>query len=438
MKLKGKKVAVYGMGRSGISTLKLLKREEADLWAINEGDADAWKSIDTITSILPIERCTNEKMAIDLLATMDLIIISPGISLKHPSLALAHKQKVKIWGEIELGSQFNKAPIIAVTGSNGKTTTVTMIGEILKAAGKNVFVGGNIGVPFCEAALSKQKFDYIVLEISSFQLETIENFHPNIAIILNLFQTHGERYETIFDYANAKFNITKNMNKNDLLIYPSDFAVISAWAIQQKTQKISFDTLQIDQIKNKIAEHFSLDKFKLCGNHNISNLYFIIQALAHWKISERAIQKTIDTFGGVPHRVQFVSSKEKFIPYNDAKSTNWDATMTAVRSIEKKGKKLHLIVGGQRRGRDDSITPHISFFKEHVDQIILIGDTADQFADELEGQIKYIKATNLENAIKLERENDFNGIVLFSPAFPSFDQYENYVKRGEHFLRLLR
>jgi UDP-N-acetylmuramoylalanine--D-glutamate ligase len=412
LNLKNTNIVVVGMGVSGKSALKLLQLLGANAFGCNTTD-------------------NNFELTI---ANADLIILSPGIA--HSEI----KKKVEIWGEIELAYRYLESvgalkPIIGITGTNGKTTTTTFLGEMIETAGKKVFVGGNIGIPFCDMAIEvlegKRIYDYILLELSSFQLEGIEKFHVQIGLILNIFQNHGERYVTIEDYARSKFFISKNMTADDLLIYPLNFPLIANWAQTQIPRK---EVIDIDNLKIE----FSLSKFKLPGIHNKINLEFVLKVAEELRLDKVAIQKSIDTFSGVHHRIEFVDGVHDFHAYNDAKSTNWDATITAVNAMEKNGKKLYLIIGGKKRGHGDSILPSFDFFKKHVDRFYLIGEMANEIEAEIQNNADYKNLYTLEATIADVKKEKFDGVVLFSPGFPSFDQYLNYEKRGEQFVSLVK
>ena len=411
--LKNKNIVVLGLGVSGKSALKLLH----------------------LLGLKATGRNTEEHDTEEVINNADLVILSPGI----PREAIKNN-KVEIWGEIELAYRYLESvhaliPIIGITGTNGKTTTTTFLGEMLRAAGKKVFVGGNIGIPFCDMAIEvleqKASYDYILLELSSFQLESIERFHLSIALILNLFQNHGERYKTLEDYGKAKFNITKNMTQADLLIYPLNFPLIADWAAREKSRLIKIDTEHLEI-------NFDLSKFKLPGHHNLVNLSFVLAVARELKLNQASIQKSIEDFCGVHHRIEFVPCRKKFMAFNDAKSTNWDATITAVNAMEKKQRKLYLIIGGKKRGHGDSILPSLEALKKAVDRFYLIGEMAVEIALEITDKVEFKNLGNLEATVQDIKKEDFNGVVLFSPGFPSFDQYLNYEKRGEHFVKLIQ
>lgn len=445
--LKNKRIAVYGMGVSGLSALRFIKALEGEMIAINGGEVSTWAKSPGVLDFVNLENCfsENDPALPAKLNSVELVILSPGIPREHKLLKPLLEKNIPVWGEIELAYRYlestnNLRPLIGITGTNGKTTTTTFLGEMIAGDSKQVFVGGNIGVPFCDYTydvLTKNKHaDYILLELSSFQLESIDRFHLNVAMILNLYQNHGERYTTIEEYGRAKFFITNRFTENDVLVYPEDFAIIKNWAVSQKGKKLSVNTSR-PEVK------YDISKFKLPGIHNQVNLAFIIKAAETIGLSPKAIQHSIDTFTGVHHRIEYVDGVKglpQFCAYNDAKSTNWDATMTAVKAMEDFKLPIHLIIGGKKRGHGDSILPHLDFLKTNVTHFYLIGEMAEEIEGEIRGKVSYQKTDTLEATLKLLREKfaGEKGVLLFSPGFPSFDQFQNYAQRGEHFVRLLR
>ena len=445
--LKNKRIAVFGLGVSGLSALRFTKSLGAEIIAINGGEVISWAKSPGVLDYITLEQCFSEN-DIDLpskLDLIDLVILSPGIPRDHELLKPLHDQNIPIWGEIELAYRFLEvhsllSPIIGITGTNGKTTSTTFLGEMIEGDNKSVFVGGNIGVPFCDYAfdlfLKKPKLDFILLELSSFQLESIDHFHVNIAIILNLYQNHGERYAQIEDYALSKFNITNKFTENDILIYAEDFPIIKVWASEQTGIKIAINT------KNPHIA-FETKGFKLPGIHNLVNLAFILEAAQSIGLTTSAIEKSIKNFKGVHHRIEYVEEViglPKFIAYNDSKSTNWDATITAVVAMKDFKLPIHLIIGGKKRGHGDSILPYLVILKKYVSIFYLIGEMASEIEEEIKGNVKYKNVGSLEEALKVLREksSETSGVLLFSPGFPSFDQFQNYAQRGEHFIKLLK
>jgi len=440
MDLYNKKISVFGLGVSGRSALKFLAQEGADLSVVNQGDPAAWDNLAGITADVDLANCWNENAASEHLAQSSLIILGPGIPRTHPTLRLAHGRGVKIWSEIELAARFCEVPIIAVTGTNGKTTTVTLLGEMLKNCGHNPFVGGNIGTPFCDFAMQvdRKKYDYVVLELSSFQLESLENFSPHIAILLNLSPSHGERYAKFSDYARAKFHIADGMDLDDYLLFAKGGPLITEWLPSVSAQKWKVDTQASDLLRAEILKNYSLQSFQLLGEHNLVNLYFAIQALEFLDIRGAGIQKTIDEFRAPAHRLEKVPGDFPFTAYNDAKSTNWQSTMTALAGLAPYKKGLALILGGQFRGTGDELGEYLPLLGEYVERIFLIGESTDNLALELAGTMTIEKSYSLERVLEYCRNNEFSGTLLLSPGLPSFDQYANYEKRGEHFKNLLK
>ncbi len=456
LNLKNKRIAVYGMGVSGLSALRFIKSLEGDALAVNGGPVDSWAKLNEkgegVLKYVSKENCfsENDPRLKTELSKIDFVILSPGIPRDHEVLKPVNDKNIPIWGEIELAFRYLEesnqlSPMIGITGTNGKTTTTTFLGEMIEADQKSVFVGGNIGVPFCDYAFDlwsgKKKKDFILLELSSFQLESIDRFHLNVAMILNLFQNHGERYHSIEDYGRSKFFITNRFTSEDLLIYPEDFSLINHWAQTQICQKITLDT-RYPQIR------FPTKDFKLPGKHNLVNLSFIIKTAEAIGLSDKAIQSSMNSFTGVHHRIEYVSSVKdlpKFRVYNDAKSTNWDATLTAIKAMEDFKKPIHLIIGGKKRGHGDSILPYLKEIKSQVYKLYLIGEMSEEIANELNNvstdlKISFSVTKTLSETLKEVRENfkDDEGILLFSPAFPSFDQFNNYAHRGEVFVGLVQ
>jgi UDP-N-acetylmuramoylalanine--D-glutamate ligase len=450
--VNNKKVLVFGLGVSGLSAIRFLSSQKAQIWAVNSGSVDSWATQEVL-QYLDKSQCfsENDPQLNMVLNEIELVILSPGIPGDHPLLKdNPHFQSIPIWGELELAYRYLEMtnqlkPIIGITGTNGKTTTTTFLGEMIEASGKKVFVGGNIGVPFCDYALdvynSKPASDFILLELSSFQLESLDHFHVDIAIILNLYQNHGERYEKIEDYGRSKFNITNRFTDRDVLIYPENFPLIAVWASTQVGIKFCVHTDH--PTKNPMTD-YDLTKFKLPGIHNLVNLNFILLAAGVLKLPKSAIQYSIDHFAGVHHRIEYVSDVSGFaqsvVAFNDAKSTNWDATITAVKAMESLPGQLFLIIGGKKRGHGDSIIPYLDFLKTRVHQFYLIGEMAQEIEAELKGIVDYKLTNTLEETLKDMRslKSSEQAILLFSPGFPSFDQFKNYSHRGEHYMNLLR
>lgn len=418
------KVAVYGLGVSGLATLNYLtSHTNNEVFAINQGRVEAWPMFDQISGSLYRDHMLSEEDALGRVADFDQIILSPGISREVPLIQKALKSGVSVIGDVELAFGDYAGKLIAVTGTNGKTTTVTMISEVLKMGGIDCFTGGNIGTAACEYLLAGKNEKVAVLELSSFQLESIEKLHPFVAVVLNLSETHMERYNHIEDYRLAKYNIFKNCNAKD-------HGLIGRGLPKPETK---VNTTEITELAG-----FDFSECKLLGRHNRENFFCAYKTLEFLGVPNRdeLFQKFIKTFPGVSHRLQYAGSKGGVDFYNDAKSTNYEATRAAITATEENGKPIHLIVGGKLRS--DKIDLLSSIKDKKLAHIYTFGEAAELLLQNLSSNFNVSKLKTLDEVLdrigKLDLEN---ASVLFSPALPSFDQYANYVRRGEHFLKLV-
>lgn len=423
------------MGKSGQAAVALAKKLRQDIYAVNRGKPEDWYHAENLDKLLEICSCYSEEDFAQHFHKMDEIVISPGIPVTHPSLVKAVEKGVPILSEIEYAWRVCKdVPVIAITGSNGKTTTTTMIAEALKKAGKKVFCGGNIGIPFCDLPLSGEKPDFAVIEVSSFQLETIHDFHPVIGLILNIVPNHGERYDSVNDYAIAKFRMLKNMTAQDYLILGTENAYLD-YVKDCVIPKAMFT-------KGKLPPEFKFDfsKAKVKGEHNESNFYAAWKVLERLKIPDlqKLFQEFINEFPGVAHRLEFVLTKNDLSIYNDAKSTNLTATETAIKAFRKDPSPLHLIVGGKLRNESDKMLPGLLPYKDEIDTIFTIGDVTERVFEELKEHFLVVKAKDLKTVFELAKKGSLKGNLVFSPGFPSFDQFKNYVDRGEKFKQWAR
>lgn len=429
------RVSVFGMGKSGVAAVRLLQSRGVETHAINEGAVESWRDKDDLYRYLEPCYMHSQDDALEVFASSGLIIISPGIPTTHPALAMANAAGVPIISEIELAYWFcRKVPVIAITGTNGKTTTTTMIFEALKQAGKKVFCGGNIGIPYCDMAqkvLAGESFDYAVIEVSSFQLETIREFHPRIGLMLNLTPNHSERYEGVEDYGRAKLRLLLNMQAGDDLIVGEEAGAWVEWSASTKATRHIFakKNLPADFLKR-----FDFAKGVLVGAHNRANYYCAWKTLSLLGISglDSLFQKFIETFPGVEHRLEYVGTFSGLKVYNDAKSTNGEATRTALAAFEG-SEDLYLIVGGKLRNETDKLLPDLLPFKGRVKKIFTIGMTTERLVKELSGDFQTEAAHTLDQVFALAKSQKLQGNLVFSPAHPSFDQFKNYVDRGQQF-----
>jgi len=430
------KVAIFGLGKSGKSALKLAMREGYDTFAINQGKVSDWYQTENLEGLISLDNCFSQDDFKERFPLMDFIVLSPGIPVSHSALDSALEKNIPIISEIEFAYRFVKdVPVIAITGTNGKTTTTTMISMLLEKAGKKVFCGGNIGVPYCEMVLSNEKFDYAVIEVSSFQLETIQEFHPKIALILNIFPNHTERYDSVYDYAMAKFRLLINMTSEDFLIAGLENPFIEEMAFSP-VRRVYFTKGSLPQ---GFLSTFNFKESKATGEHNEANFFAAYQVLSLLEIPnlDTLFQGFINEFKGVAHRLEFVKDFNSLKIYNDAKSTNSLATTTAIRAFKDSKEDFYLILGGKLRNEADKILPELLEFKKQITKIFLIGDVTERLEAELKDDFLVEKSFKLENVLELMKKEKRKGNLIFSPGFPSFDQFKNYVDRGEKFKEMV-
>lgn len=418
------------MGKSGKSALQLAIKRGSEVYAVNKGPVDNWYIAEELPKIIDKKYCFNEDDFREKFAEMDEIVISPGIPVTHKDLSLAVANGVKIVSEIEFAwRECRDIPVIAITGTNGKTTTTTMITEALAKAHKKVFCGGNIGIPYSELPLHHHKYDFAVIEVSSFQLETIHEFRPKIAVILNVSPNHSERYDQVEDYAKAKFRLLENMDEQDHVILGTENPYLKL--IHDHRSPKHFFT------KGFLPQDFNFDFSKAIvkGEHNEANFFVAYKVLELLDIPDRKnlFQEFINEFKGVPHRLEFVLKSNGLTIYNDAKSTNTLSTITAIKAFKDSQEPLHLILGGKLRNESDRVLPDLMSYKNQITTIFTIGDVTERLAQELGEHFKVIKAHDLKSVFAHVKSLKLQGNLVFSPAFPSFDQFKNYVDRGEKF-----
>lgn len=438
--MRGQTILVWGMGRSGLASVEYALSLGADVLAV---DRQRPVEFDTVIfqserlSFCPQDQLTGQEKA-------DLIILSPGISREISELQPFLKRGIRAVNEIELAHRHWReqalGPIVAITGSNGKTTTTTMVQELLKLYGKKVFAGGNLGTPFVEVFNKSLDVEIVVLELSSFQLESLETFQAEVRALLNLTFTHAERYRNMDDYAQAKFRLQQNLSADDLFITPGfgHCAQVDEWLSQLDHGRV-LSIPKTQEVKAELERDYDLSGFKLPGDHNLLNLWVAIQIARSLSLENKEInQRFIDQFSGVKHRLQVLKRSDDQLILNDAKSTNWDATLNALATAVKEVRPLTLILGGQPRGHNDSITPYWPRMKNTIDQLILVGASRDTLYQEVKelglGNVSVEVFEKIEQAVEFYFKQIKKGTLLFSPAYPSFDQYKNYEFRGADFI----
>ena len=436
MDLNGKRVLVAGAGKTGIATARFLLEKNAQV-TVADSNVNAVIPEDLKKSTAKIKTGPHEN---SIFTKQDLIIISPGIPLTIEPIATAKSKGVEIIGEIELAYLFTKTPIIAVTGTNGKTTTTTLLQHIFETSGKKVFTGGNIGTPLIEYVSGDQDADYIIAEISSFQLETINKFRPYISILLNITEDHLNRYDSFDDYAATKNNIFKNQRDTDFAIINIEDKLATEMSKYIKADVFFFSTK--NELKNgsyyKDGFHFLKDSEKtriaeegviLQGEHNRENILAAVSAAGICNLSYENITKALHTFKGLPHRMEFIDCINGINFFDDSKATNVGACLKSISSIKP---PIILIAGGKDKG--GSYFPLINEINNNVQEIILIGEAQNRIRKELSATVPMTSVMTLEKAVTEAFSRAKEGCsILLSPACSSFDMFDSYVHRGNIF-----
>lgn len=441
MNLNRKRVLVAGAGKTGISTARFLLHKGAQVCL-----TDSSRSVDIPPDLrqsgMPLVTGPQDSR---LFSDQDLIIVSPGIPLTIAPLVEARQKGIPILSEIELAYRFTDTPVIAVTGTNGKTTTTTLLQHIFEACGKKVFTGGNIGTPLIEYADSPQEADYIIAEISSFQLEAIDIFRPKIAILLNITEDHLDRYDCFTDYVAAKNSIFKNMAAGDTAVLNREDPIVTELAEAIKADRYFFSTLHT--IKNgafyENGFHFtgagdtafiSDRDILLTGDHNRENILAAGSAAHLCGLPTDRIAAAVNTFKGLPHRMEFVDQISGVRFYDDSKATNVGACLKSITSIQP---PILLIAGGKDKG--GSYLPLKKAVRKNVQELILIGEARERITRELGDCAPITAAATLEEAVARAFSKAAPGSsILLSPACSSFDMFDSYVHRGSIFKKAVK
>ncbi len=445
MDLKDKRVLVVGMARTGIATAKFLK---------------AKGSLVTTTEAKPegeMREAVQELKGMDLstewgghqtetFLKQDLIVVSPGVDLNMDPIQKAIRHGVRVISEIELAYHFIRAPILAVTGTNGKTTTTLLIGEMLKEDGKAVGVGGNVGEPLILFADGRDRWEVLVVEISSFQLEAIEDFRPRVSVLLNITEDHLDRYSSYTDYIEAKVRIFANQNSGDLAILNRDDPIVMQFGEKVKAKKVMFslsERLEEGAFSNGQTiflrlggkgEEYSLAKSPLKGIHNVENMMAALTTARIFDCSRRAVQDVLDRFKGLEHRLEFVREIGGVRFYNDSKGTN---VGSVVKSLQSFSEPVILIAGGKDKNGD--LSPLKKLVEKRVKHLILVGEAKERMNHELGGLTDTVLAKTMEEAVSLAGQKAKRGeVVLLSPACSSFDMFKDYKERGKVFKEAVR
>jgi len=445
MELNGKRALVVGLGKSGVASALFMKAHGA---CVTVSDT---KSGDELRNEIPV--LLDHGITVETgghgdrtFRGQDLIVVSPGVPVDAPPLVQARSLGETVIGEIELAAQFLPGPVIAITGSNGKTTTTTLAGEVMAAAGFPVLVGGNIGTPAISLAERAKSDTVIVLEVSSFQLETIQTFCPKVAVVLNVTPDHLDRHRTFEIYVDAKARIFENQQTSEFAVLNADDPTCVAMAKRTKAQVFWFSRQKevergawvrdgniLFRDGTGQREVLLVSEIPLKGAHNLENVLAAVCAGALMGCGPEKIRQAVHDFKAVEHRLEFVATVGGVDYYNDSKATNVDATIKALESFPA---NIHLILGGKDKGSDYTVLNDL--IRQRVKRIYTIGAAAAKIESQVKGA-EVVHAETLENAIrKVHAVAKAGDVVLLAPACASFDQFKSYEHRGRLFKEIVR
>jgi UDP-N-acetylmuramoylalanine--D-glutamate ligase len=442
MNVSGKHILVVGLGKSGLSVVRWLANKEARVTVSEiKGEADLDPRFLQETRDLGVSLETGGHRRETFLRA-DTIIVSPGVPLNTEPLKAAGQEGIPVLGEMELACRIMKTPIVAVTGTNGKSTVTAFLGEMMRAGGLNVFVGGNIGTPLIEYAAGEQTADYAVVEVSSFQLDTMISFHPRVAVLLNISPDHLDRYPGYQAYVNSKLSIFQNQGSGDWAVLndrdpalrsfePGETVSVLRYGPEKRRNRQAY--LEGNKITAVLPgnglHQFVLDPCVLPGEHNRENLMGAVLAGLSLGVRPPVIQQTIATFRGLPHRLEFAGRVGDVDFYDDSKATNVDA---AIRSVKSFDAPVILIAGGRHKG--GAYSSLVEAAGGRVRKAVLMGESRFLMAEAFEGIIPYCMAEDMAHAVtqafSSARSRD---VVLLAPACSSFDMFTDYGHRGRVF-----
>jgi UDP-N-acetylmuramoylalanine--D-glutamate ligase len=439
------KVVVVGMGISGRAVCELLLTHGVQVIAT---DLRVRHQFDGALDSLEEKGCCLRLGAhsVEDFLGADQIIVSPGVPLDLEPLIEAGKKGIAIIGELEWAWRQVDLPIVAVTGTNGKTTTTSLIGEMLKASGKRVFVGGNIGTPLSQWLLDTPMADVLVLEVSSFQLDTASKFSPEVGVLLNITEDHLDRYDGFTAYARSKLSLFARQRPSDVAIINADDAICREGSSQVRSRVLLFSRCDhqsqavirgremMVNVPSQAPLVVSLEKTHLHGIHNEENLLAAILASSVMGAPPSAIQEVVEGYRGLPHRVEWVRTWRGIDFYDDSKGTNVGAVVKAVENFDR---PILLLLGG--RDKLGSYQPLGAALKARGKGAFVFGEAAPRLEQELERWVSVHSHADLQGAFEDVLKHAVSGdVVLLSPACSSFDQYESYAQRGDHFKHLVK
>jgi UDP-N-acetylmuramoylalanine--D-glutamate ligase len=444
MELRDKRVLVVGLGKSGVASALFLKAHGARVTVSDTKSGDELRN--EIPALLDhgitVETGGHGERTF---RGQDLIVVSPGVPVDAPLLVQARAMGEAVIGEIELAARFLPGPIVAITGSNGKTTTTTLTGEILTAGGLSTLVGGNIGTPAIALAERAKSETVVVLEVSSFQLETIQTFRPKVGVVLNVTPDHLDRHRTFEAYVDAKARIFENQTDSDFAVLNADDPTCVTMAKRIPARAFWFSRQK--EVKQGAwagngniflrdgsgqREVMQVSEIPLKGAHNLENVLAAVCVGALMGCTLRTIRQAVRDFKAVEHRLEFVATIRGVDYYNDSKATNVDATIKALESFPA---NIHLILGGKDKGSDYTVLNDL--LRQRVKRVYTIGAAAEKIESQIKG-VEVVHADTLENALrKANAVAEAGDVVLLAPACASFDQFKSYEHRGRSFKQIV-
>ena len=448
METTEKQVLVFGSGKSGIGSVKLLKRHGADVILYDGNEKlDEEKVRENLEESGKV-RIILGKLEEEVLEELSLVVLSPGVPTDLPLILKMRERGIPVIGEVELAYEYGKGSVLAITGTNGKTTTTTLLGEIMKNyRGRDVFVVGNIGNPYTAVAGQMTENSIAVAEMSSFQLESIVSFRPHVSAILNYTPDHLNRHHTMEAYIAAKENIARNQTEDDFCILNYEEEIMREFAKNLKCQVLYFSSrrklekgiyLDGNDIIYRNQEEVpvcSIKELQILGTHNYENVMAAVCMAAVYGVPMEIIRETVKSFKGVEHRIEYVTEKKGVAYYNDSKGTNPDA---AIKGIQAMNRPTVLLGGGY--DKDSEYTQWINSFDGKVKKLILMGKTREKIAADAEkcGFLDYDFADTFEEAVYMAADLAEPGdAVLLSPACASWGMFPNYEVRGEKFKEIV-
>jgi UDP-N-acetylmuramoylalanine--D-glutamate ligase len=451
MNLKNKTILIVGLGTTGVAVREFAQKRGAHPIGYDDDPQKKGIEFDQISW-----------------KELNLLVLSPGIPLDHPVVKRAKQENIPITGELELASQFSNSPVIAITGTNGKSTTTELVGEIFRQANLNVSVGGNLGTPWVRLIDENPHPEWTILEVSSFQLETIETFHPKISVLLNITDDHFERHGNLDAYIEAKARIFLNQvgtrfkgslspspqpspvegegEREDTLIYNANDVHVLRAMEKAGCKRVPFSSTEhvkgifwdekdlIRSVVSGMERVYSLQKVSLTGLHNIENMMAAIASSELAGISQEAIQKGLEAFKALPHRLEFVRELGGVCYFDDSKGTNVGAVAMSLASFDE---PVILILGGKDKGGDYKILR--SLIRHKAKSLMLMGEAKEKIREALQGTVPIHEVKSMKEAVeKAHSLAQAGDVVLLSPACSSFDMFRDYKHRGEEFQKYVK